>query len=226
VPRRVNQIINRLLLMGAVEKRDHIDAALLQAVLNDLTGDGGYGSAKPAVTPVPVAEAPVVEMPAAPVPQTFAAVPASAPIIDDSAWRVALAERDEQIAELQQAIIELADMRGAPVEPVVPDFAQQAQVLAQLDEANRRIAALEARPLGGEPGIDEEVVAALEEAHRRIVALESRAGDEQILAAFDEVQRRIASLETRTAEQELAIRHTLTMLIEWIEAEDFHRAAA
>ncbi|MDP3551672.1 MAG: XrtA-associated ATPase [Novosphingobium sp.] len=226
VPRRVNQIINRLLLMGAVEKRDHIDAALLQAVLNDLTGDGGFGSAKPAVTPVPAAEAPVVEMPEAPAPQTFAAVPASAPVIDDSAWRAALAERDEQIAELQQAIIELADMRGAPVEPVVPDFAQQAQVLAQLDEANRRIAALEARPVGGETDINEEVVAALEEAHRRIAALESRAGDEQILAAFDEVQRRIASLETRTAEQELAIRHTLTMLIEWIEAEDFHRAAA
>jgi general secretion pathway protein A len=225
VPRRVNQLINRLLLMGAVEKRDQIDAAMLQSVLNDLAGDGGFGGAKPAVSPVPVAEAPVVDMAAAPAPQTFAAV-APVSVVDDSAWRAALAERDEQIAELQQAIIELADMRATNAEPVVPDFEQQAKLQVQLDQAERRIEALEQRPVGGDTAFNEDVVQALEEANRRIAALESRPGDEQIVAAFDEVQRRIASLETRTAEQELAIRHTLTMLIEWIEAEDFHRAAA
>jgi general secretion pathway protein A len=225
VPRRVNQLINRLLLMGAVEKRDQIDAAMLQSVLNDLAGDGGFGGAKPAVSPVPVAEAPVVDMAAAPAPQTFAAV-APVSVVDDSAWRAALAERDEQIAELQQAIIELADMRATNAEPVVPDFEQQAKLQVQLDQAERRIEALEQRPVGGDTAFNEDVVQALEEANRRIAALESRPGDEQIMVAFDEVQRRIASLETRTAEQELAIRHTLTMLIEWIEAEDFHRAAA
>ncbi len=227
VPRRVNQIINRLLLMGAVEQRDHIDAAMLQAVLNDLAGDGGFNAAQPKVTPVPAAEAPVVELPSAQATQSFAApaqVPASS--FDDSAWRAALAERDEQIAELQQAIIELADMRAAPAEAIVPDFALQAQLEAKLEEADRRIAALEARPVSDDAAISEEMVAALEDAHRRITALESRPGDEEVAAAFAEVQRRIASLETRTAEQETAIRHTLTMLIEWIEAEDFHRAAA
>ena len=45
-------------------------------------------------------------------------------------------------------------------------------------------------------------------------------------AALIEAQRRIAALETRSAEQEQAIRHTLTMLIEWIETEDYQRAAA
>ncbi len=225
VPRRVNQIINRLLLMGAVEQRDHIDAAMLQAVMNDLAGDGGFSTAQPKVTPVPAEEAPVVELPSAQAPQALVA-PAPAPSFDDSAWRAALAERDEQIAELQQAIIELADMRAAPAEAVVPDFALHAQVEAKLDEAERRIAALEARPVGEDAGLQEELVAALEDAHRRIAALENRPGDEEVAAAFAEVQRRIASLETRTAEQETAIRHTLTMLIEWIEAEDFHRAAA
>lgn len=222
VPRRVNQIINRLLLMGAVEQRDHIDAAMLQAVLSDLAGDGGLNTTQPKVTPVPAAEAPVVELPNAVTPQAFAA----APTFDDGAWRAALAERDEQIAELQQAIIELADMRAATAEPIVPDFDSQAQLQVQLDEAERRIAALEARPAGTDAAFNEDVVAALEEANRRIAALETRPGDDQIMAAFDEVQRRIAKLETRTAEQETAIRHTLTMLIEWIEAEDFHRVAA
>ncbi|AXU19994.1 general secretion pathway protein [Novosphingobium sp. THN1] len=185
VPRRVNQIVNRLMLMGAVEQRDHIDAAMLQAVLADLAGDGAFGKPQVSVTPAPLAEVPQVELAAAP-----AAV--DVPAIDESAWRAALAERDEQIAELQQAIIELADMRAAPVAPL-PDF----DLAAQLEEANRRIAALEARP-----------------------------GDEGVLAALAEAQRTIAALESRTSEQEQAIRHTLTMLIEWIEAEDFHRAAA
>lgn len=188
VPRRINQIVNRLMLMGAVEQRDHIDAAMLQAVLADLAGDGAFGKPQVSVTPAPAADVPKIELPEAPAP---VAAPA-APAFDDSVWRAALAERDEQIAELQQAIIELADMRAAPVAPV-PDF----DLAAQLEEANRRIAALEQRP-----------------------------GDDAVLEALAEAQRRVAALESRTSEQEQAIRHTLTMLIEWIEAEDFHRAAA
>jgi general secretion pathway protein A len=194
VPRRVNQIINRLLLMGAVEQRQHIDAAMLQAVLTDLAGDGGL-NATPAVTPVPANEAPVVDL--APK-QAFAMTPATSsavasPAPDDSVWRAALAERDEQIAELQQAIIELADMRPATAPEPVADF----EALAKLEEANRRIAALEARD-----------------------------GNEALLAALAVANSRIAALETRTVEQEQAIRHTLTMLIEWIESEDYQRAAA
>lgn len=189
VPRRVNQLVNRLLLMGAVEQRQHIDAAMLQAVLADLATDGALNS-QPAATPVPASEAPVIELPSA---QQFAAPPAAAPVFDDSAWRAALAERDEQIAELQQAIIELADMR-----PTV----------------------------AAEPVADPEILAQLEEANRRIAALEARDGDEEVIAALVEANRRIAALETRTVEQEQAIRHTLTMLIEWIETEDYQRAAA
>lgn len=190
VPRRINQIVNRLLLMAAIEQRQNIDAGLLQAVMTDLAGDGGL-NAKAVVTPLPASEAPVVELPSA---QQFAAQPVAAPAaFDDAAWRAALAERDEQIAELQQAIIELADMRPAVVAEPVADPA----ILGQLEEANRRIAALEARD-----------------------------GDEEVIAALVDANRRIVALETRTAEQEQAIRHTLTMLIEWIETEDYQRAAA
>ncbi|MCY1671441.1 XrtA-associated ATPase [Novosphingobium sp. SL115] len=220
VPRRVNQIVNRLLLMGAIEQRDQIDAAMLQSVLADLSGDGAFGSPlQTTVTPVPAAEAPMVEIPvSAPAPQHFAA-----PVMDDSAWRAALAERDEQIAELQQAIVELADLRIAPSEaPLVA--AIDPAILEQLEAANRRIAALEAR--GEDDRGHEDLLAKLAEANSRIAALETRDGDAEVLAALAEANRRILGLETRTAEQEQAIRHTLTMLIEWIEMEDYHRAAA
>ena len=39
------------------------------------------------------------------------------------------------------------------------------------------------------------------------------------------LQQRMVALEARTAEQEQAIRHVLTMLIEWIESEAPRRAA-
>ena len=190
VPRRINQIVNRLMLMAAIEQRQNIDAALLQAVMTDLAGDGGL-NAEPAVTPLPASEAPVVELQST---QQFVAQPLVSPVtFDDTAWRAALAERDEQIAELQQAIIELADMRPA----AAPEPFADPEILAQLEEANRRIAALEARD-----------------------------GDEEVIAALVDANKRIVALETRTAEQEQAIRHTLTMLIEWIETEDYQRAAA
>ncbi|MFN3423369.1 MAG: XrtA/PEP-CTERM system-associated ATPase [Novosphingobium meiothermophilum] len=232
VPRRVNQIVNRLLLMGAVEQRDMIDAAMLEAVLTDLAGDG-FASSQPKVTPVPIAEAPKVELASQSAPQPLAATPglepAPAAALDQAAWRAALAERDEQIAELQQAIIELADTRSAPAAPMMPDFETQ----ARLEEAQRRIAALEEKAAMPPVAVDanqaallEDLVGALEDAHARIAALEARPAADGVMQAIEDVQCRIAALETRTAEQEQAIRHTLTMLIEWIEGEDFQRAAA
>ena len=79
----------------------------------------------------------------------------------------ALAERDAQIAELQQAVLELANANEA-----------------------------QAEPLGSLNG----------SAH--------------------ELAERLAALESRMVEQDRTIRHTLTMLIEWIEADGAHRAAA
>jgi uncharacterized coiled-coil protein SlyX len=98
--------------------------------------------------------------------------------IDLAAFEHALAVRDEQIAELQQAVIELADMRAAAA------------------------ATEEAEPVA-DVGTDAELIKALSEA----------AG-------------RIAALEDRSVEQERLIRHVLTMMIEFIEGEPAHRAAA
>jgi uncharacterized coiled-coil protein SlyX len=47
--------------------------------------------------------------------------------------------------------------------------------------------------------------------------------DSQALADMD---ARMRTLESRLMEQDRTIRHTLTMLIEWIEAGDAQRAAA
>jgi len=144
VPRRINQIANRLLILGAVEQRKRIDGVMLAQVLAELTSDGALQQGVPQGAPAPVVTQVVGPM------------------------EGALAQRDAQIAELQQAVIELANQ-------------------------------------GDTSGLD---------------GAQSPHG-----AAIAALQERLATLESRLIEQDRTIRHTLTMLIEWIEREESQRAA-
>ena len=163
IPRRINQIVNRLLLLGSVDKRTRIDGVMLSQVLSELTEDGTLSLMRSSAKQAAAKAAAKAEVPAA----APRAETADAATIEQ--FEMALAERDAQIAELQQAVLELAsasDARSAPV------------------------------PIAGEqPGLTE-------------------------------VVERMAALESRLIEQDRTIRHTLTMLIEWIEADDAQRAAA
>ena len=195
IPRNVNQIANRLLLLGAVERRTRIDAAMLHVVLDEMASDRAFPSAAPAPMPRPKPEAPnsavaqaamphSTDMPE-PAPATeveplstreSTPEPATVPDhafqpasvvqgLDPEEVRDMLAERDAQIAELQQAVVELANQHDSYTSAAVaPD----------------------------------------------IVAM----------------QERIAELEAKLTEQERTVRHTLTMLIEWIEGEFEESAAA
>jgi putative secretion ATPase (PEP-CTERM system associated) len=146
IPRRVNQIANRLMLLGAVEERTRIDSAMLKAVLDEMAGEKAFPEAAP--KPMPKAE-PKFE-PVAPLRHE--------PRLDRETVEAMLAERDAQIAELQQAVVEMANRHDeAAVAALMPDIAA--------------------------------------------------------------LQERLARLEAKSFEQERTIRHTLTMLIEWIESE-------
>ena len=159
VPRRINQICNRLMMLGAVDQRNRIDGAMLSGVLEELELDGTLQLNKPAPKPEPVMVAV-----AAPAP---VAIPVDAVAL--AQLQAMLAERDTQIAELQQAVIELAnEQEAAPAHVTDP-------------------------------------------AHG---------------AALAGVEAKLAAFEAKMLEQERTIRHTLTMLIEWIEADDASRAAA
>jgi putative secretion ATPase (PEP-CTERM system associated) len=146
IPRRVNQIANRLLLLGAVEERTRIDSAMLKAVLDEMAGEKAF----PAAAPRPMPKVETAPAPVAPLNHE--------PRLERKTVEAMLAGRDAQIAELQQAVVELA---------------------GQADEA--------------------------------------RAG--ALMPEIEALQAKIAQLEAKTFEQERTIRHTLTMLIEWIESE-------
>jgi general secretion pathway protein A len=155
VPRRINQIVNRLLLLGAVDKRTRIDGAMLSQVLSELTEDGTLSLHRKA------------NKQAGQDAKADAAKAEAAEASSVAHLEEALASRDAQIAELQAAVRELAN---AP---------QAAPVTAADHEANA------------------------------------------------DLIERITAMEARMIEQDRTIRHTLSMLIEWIEVgESQHRAVA
>ena len=159
VPRRINQICNRLMMLGAVDQRSRIDGAMLSQVLEELELDGTMPLSRPAAQVEPIV-APDIAPIAAPPPVDAVAL---------AQLQAMLAERDAQIAELQQAVIELAnDQEAAP----------------------------------------------------------AQAGDPAHSAALAAIEAKLSGFEAKMLEQERTIRHTLTMLIEWIEADDASRAAA
>ncbi|MBY0392498.1 MAG: AAA family ATPase [Novosphingobium sp.] len=165
LPRRINQVFGRLLLMGAVEQKSRIDSAMLAEVIADLERDGTLADpAAPVPAPAPLI-APEASAPA------DKELPAAA-VSGLAGLQKAISAHNEQIIELQKAVLELADMPAPP---------------ATVPATEARIEALE--------------------------------------ATLGALQQRIVALEARGAEQEQAIRHVLTMLIEWLESETPRRAA-
>jgi len=124
IPRRVNQIANRLLLLGAVEERTRIDGGMLKAVLDEMNAEKAFPEAAP--KPMPKIEPVVQQLPPL----------KHEPRIDHEMLDTLLAERDVQIAELQQAVVELSNQN---------DERASAAVRPELAAAQEQIARLEAR---------------------------------------------------------------------------------
>ncbi|WP_095010964.1 XrtA/PEP-CTERM system-associated ATPase [Tsuneonella mangrovi] len=101
IPRRVNQVMTRLMLLGAVEQRTRIDSAMLSAVLKEMEHDSTF----PEAMPKPL---PKIDVAPTPGPIKHAVYPSAAP---KPRVEELLATRDGQIAQLQQAIAELSDAR-------------------------------------------------------------------------------------------------------------------
>lgn len=99
IPRRVNQVMNRLLLLGAIEERGTLSRAMLGDVIAEMAADqnrGARGQSDLRSAPVSEPAAPA----AAPVPPAQGSLPATE-------VAALLAERDARTAELEAAISEL-----------------------------------------------------------------------------------------------------------------------
>jgi len=166
VPRRINQVANRLFLMGSVEERDHFDMALFERVMEEVATDTALAPAAP--------EAAAPARPTAELPADLIAQIDAVPFAE---MKEAFDERDALIAELQQAVIELANTLET----------QPATVPAVVDAGLRT----------------------------DIAALSQRMGV---------IADRLDQFEQRLVEQEASVKHTLGLLIDWLETD--RKAAA
>ncbi len=174
IPRRINQIANRLLLLGAIERSDTIDLAMLGIVITELEGERADSLAGNGPAPT-FAQRPDD---AAGGPENVAPQPAAAP--DMAAL---LADRDGRIEQLERKLAAMLSERDMQI-------AELRQAVAQL-HGEREVA----EPAG-------------------------------IQAEMQALHDRLSQMEAQSLEHERTIRHTLTMLIEWIEGEvDQARAA-
>ncbi|KPF65294.1 XrtA/PEP-CTERM system-associated ATPase [Porphyrobacter sp. AAP60] len=135
IPRRVNQVMNRLLLLGAIEGRESLSLAMLDDVMAEMMADqtrGARGGSDLRTAPAPAAVP--ASAPAAPQPAAHDSLPATE-------VAALLAERDARTAELEAAISELQaagmNQREGTAEPQSPEEARVAE--AHLAEALQRI---------------------------------------------------------------------------------------
>lgn len=114
IPRRLNQLLGRLLLHGAVERLDRIDANALDAVTSEIDGDAAPAEAKPQVLPLRSTRAPE--------PQAQAAIPQAPPVSAAAEARIAALEArlDEQEAAIRRVLsllVEWAEQDRVPQRP-------------------------------------------------------------------------------------------------------------
>ena len=142
IPRRVNQVMNRLLLLGAIEERDSLSRTMLDDVMAEMAADQNRGArGQSDLRSAPVAE------PASPAPAAAAATtPTAQGSLPATEVAALLAERDARTAELEAAISELqaagmahTALSGAGHHALASDDARAAE--ARLAAALERIEA-------------------------------------------------------------------------------------
>ncbi|WP_326524160.1 ExeA family protein [Sphingomonas sp.] len=210
IPRRVNQLVSRVLLHGAIEDIDSFAAADVAAVADDMSADGMVGNAMPPVEPEfdlddvaaarPIAievehaeQSAVMEWPFSPDPAPEAVEDAARPIL----------------LEPPVSIDESAETEAEPVTvSVQPQLAPVAEARSSLFSAFRRL-----RPAQSDDAPQAE--AAETEAQ---AAVEQPAPEPEPAPVADlEIARRLAAIEARLEDQDVALRRVLTLLVDWVE---------
>ncbi len=154
IPRKVNQVMTRLLLLGAVEEQSVLEVDMLEAVVEEMTGDAAPAEAS--AKPRPDREGPAAdaiarakdearqasnEFPAAPVAAPAEAGGAPDKVLLDhqiEAIEAAFAERDKHMSALRREVEKLSQERATDDLPADVDQ-RLASIEARLDEQERSL---------------------------------------------------------------------------------------
>lgn len=127
IPRRINQVMNRMLLLGAIEEQQALTIPMLDSVYEEMASDTDRGVAanasaddgfEPLAKPIDITPVEEPKLEPTPVDPSVASVPAEE-------VAALLAERDARTAELEAALNELQSAGktelGATVDPAMVD---------------------------------------------------------------------------------------------------------
>ncbi|QYJ06187.1 XrtA/PEP-CTERM system-associated ATPase [Qipengyuania flava] len=174
IPRRINQVMTRLLLLGAVEEQAVLEADMLDAVVEEMAGDAS----------------PSDELEKGPRP-----------------------DRDLPAAE---AIAKAKDEARKPVEQ--PQTAA-APVADQAETSDKGLLDYQIEAIEAAFAQRDKHMAAL---RREVEKLGQNASSGELP---DDVGQRLSAIEARLDEQERSLRHVLTMMIDYFEAQGSRAAA-
>lgn len=190
VPRRLNQLAGRVMLYGAIEQLDTIDAHAVAAVVADIAGD--MPGVKPIVVPEPPAAAPVapvIEMPAPEEPTPEMPAP------EEPTREVPAPE--EPVASPPPLDEPVPEARPLPILNAQPT-ADPRPIRALREEA-AEVAAPQPAAVAPEPVVAD--------------------APEPALPTDADLVARVAMLEARVDEQDVALRRVLKLLVDWAEGE-------
>lgn len=191
VPRKLNVLVSRLLLYGAVEQMNRITAQNVRSVVAEIEADRGIDTAT--LAPLPVEDVVAAAATAvAPAPAPFVAPSPVAP------------------APVHDAPLEWPQRAAAPVADERPPFAAPAHSARVINLTPPDTVDADVLELAPEAAVVPPAPAPV------VPTPTSRAVDPEHLAALE---AQIASLEERLIEQDAALRRVLDLLIEWVERD-------
>ncbi|MFZ2997806.1 XrtA/PEP-CTERM system-associated ATPase [Sphingobium sp.] len=212
VPRRLNALVSRVLLLGAIEQLHGIDADVVAAVVSDMGMDTD-------IAPEPIAPSmlddvvePVEEVMETPVaePEEEAQPEPEAPVSTFRPLFSAPFPMDDdpvEDAEEPTMLHEEVDEIETPAEPAI-DAEQvtslRSDMIAEIEGLRAEIASLRA------------VQAHVPFAPAPVETIDPEA----LKGCFTLIEERLASLEFRAEEQDTALRRVLTLLVDWVEREE------
>ncbi|MEO8723838.1 MAG: XrtA/PEP-CTERM system-associated ATPase [Sphingobium sp.] len=199
VPRRINALMSRVLLLGAIDRLAQIDRGVVDAVAADMgLGDMGLGEDATINEPAEEADTPVVLEAL-----KSARVEGTAPILDHPV-------EPEEIQD--EFFSEYKTPEQVHVQPELANASQEGAA-----EPTSGLTLFELHSIRGE----------LEDM-RRLITQGAQAGrsDTRLVERLDAVESRLAMAETRGEEQEAALRRVLTLLVDWVETGELSERAA
>ena len=239
VPRRLNALVSRVLLMGAIDQLREIDADVVQAVVADMGLDTDVAPEPVAPSMLDAVEESAEEAPAVPV---DAIEPVDAVEQDDADWlafNAALGARDlpaslmaqdyetNAVDNIAPEIAEPDETVAAPVAAFDPPAAATAQEAVQpaVEAVAEPVDAVEVSALRADMLSEIEAlraeIASLRAVQAHVPFTPAPTIDPQALKdCFTLIEERLASLEFRAEEQETALRRVLTLLVDWVEREE------